>query len=75
VRRINFTGTDPREPGTQIGPLVSQDALKRVNDLVEDAVSIADSPERANHSATDHSANLGMFAGPVRRRSVRRRGR
>jgi acyl-CoA reductase-like NAD-dependent aldehyde dehydrogenase len=30
---------DPREPGTQIGPLVSQDALKRVIDLVQDAVS------------------------------------
>lgn len=30
---------DPREPDTQIGPLVSQDALQRVTDLVQDAVS------------------------------------
>jgi len=30
---------DPREPGTQIGPLVNDDALKRVTEHVEDAVS------------------------------------
>ncbi len=30
---------DPREPDTQIGPLVSEDALGRVSDLVVDAVS------------------------------------
>ena len=30
---------DPREPGTQIGPLVNEDALKRVTEHVEDAVS------------------------------------
>jgi len=30
---------DPREPGTQIGPLVSQDAVKRVTGQVEDAVA------------------------------------
>jgi vanillin dehydrogenase len=30
---------DPYEPGTQIGPLVSQEALRRVTQLVEDAVS------------------------------------
>jgi vanillin dehydrogenase len=30
---------DPREPGTQIGPLVNEDALRRVTELVEDAVS------------------------------------
>jgi vanillin dehydrogenase len=30
---------DPREPDTQIGPLVNQDALKRVTELVADAVS------------------------------------
>ena len=30
---------DPREPGTQIGPLVNQDALKRVTGHVEDAVA------------------------------------
>ena len=30
---------DPRDPGTQIGPLVNQDALTRVTALVHDAVS------------------------------------
>ena len=30
---------DPREPDTQIGPLVNEDALKRVTEHVEDAVS------------------------------------
>jgi acyl-CoA reductase-like NAD-dependent aldehyde dehydrogenase len=30
---------DPREPETQIGPLVNEAALKRVSELVEDAVS------------------------------------
>ena len=30
---------DPREPCTQIGPLVHDDALKRVTELIEDAVS------------------------------------
>jgi vanillin dehydrogenase len=30
---------DPREPDTQIGPLVNEDALKRVTEHVEDAVA------------------------------------
>jgi len=30
---------DPREPGTQIGPLVNEDALTRVTEHVEDAVA------------------------------------
>jgi hypothetical protein len=30
---------DPREPDTQIGPVVNQDALKRVTEHVEDAVA------------------------------------
>jgi acyl-CoA reductase-like NAD-dependent aldehyde dehydrogenase len=30
---------DPREPDTQVGPLVNEDALKRVSEHVEDAVS------------------------------------
>jgi vanillin dehydrogenase len=30
---------DPREPGTQIGPLVNENAIKRVTELVQDAMS------------------------------------
>jgi vanillin dehydrogenase len=30
---------DPREPGTQIGPLVNENAVKRVTELVQEAVS------------------------------------
>jgi benzaldehyde dehydrogenase (NAD) len=38
-RATSLTVGDPREPGTQIGALVTDDALKRVRELVADAVS------------------------------------
>jgi len=34
-----MTVGDPRDPGTQIGPLVNQSAMERVTELVEDAVA------------------------------------
>ena len=38
-RASSLTLGDPREPGTQIGPLVNELALGRVTELVQDAVS------------------------------------
>jgi vanillin dehydrogenase len=38
-RAKSLTVGDPLEPGTQIGPLVNEGALKRVTERVEDAVS------------------------------------
>jgi acyl-CoA reductase-like NAD-dependent aldehyde dehydrogenase len=38
-RAAAMTVGDPRDPATQIGPLVNQSALERVTELVEDAVS------------------------------------
>jgi vanillin dehydrogenase len=39
ARARSLTVGDPREPGTQIASLVSADALKRVGELVDDAVT------------------------------------
>jgi acyl-CoA reductase-like NAD-dependent aldehyde dehydrogenase len=38
-RASSLTVGDPRDPGTQIGELVSDDALTRVSELVQDAVA------------------------------------
>jgi benzaldehyde dehydrogenase (NAD) len=37
-RAIQLTMGDPNDPSTQIGPLVSDDALTRVSELLQDAV-------------------------------------
>jgi benzaldehyde dehydrogenase (NAD) len=38
-RAGSLTVGDPRAPGTQIGPLVSDDALGRVNEILQDAIA------------------------------------